>query len=406
MKPRDAFGQDWFVSPWNVGAELEASRRMVIHDTTLRDGEQQAGIVFTPAQKIAIAQALEDLGVDRLEVGMIGSGAEETETISRIAEICRRARIWAITSPSPTRARLAADSGLAGIGVILFANRQHRRVFGRDLDQSLAEAIETAQIIREAGLETTLLVADAPRYLVSELAGVVERVADSNAFTGLALMDTFGSLSPAGAARLVSAVRSISEIPLEFHGHNDFGLAVANSLSSFYAGAGVVHATVLGLGERVGNTALEELILAAAVLYGAESGIDLSKLTGVAGLVRREAGIPVAPHKPVVGDRIYDVETGGIASQMAKWGEMNEPMQWFFPYTPALVGGGPINFVLGKGSGTASVEQAASRLGLAAVADEVKEQIADAVRRAARAKRRDLTLAEFHEVFTHMTGQG
>jgi len=405
MKPRDAFGPDWFVSPWNVGADLETSRHITIHDTTLRDGEQQAGIVLAPEQKVAIARALEELGVDRLEVGMIGSDPAEMDVISRISETCRRARIWAITSPSREKARLAASSGLSGIGVILFANRQHRRVFGRDLDQSLAGAIETAQIIRDAGLETTLLLADAPRYLVSELATVVERLADCGAFSGLAIMDTFGSLSPAGASRLVSTMRSIADIPLEFHGHNDFGLAVANSLSSFYAGANVIHTTVLGLGERVGNTPLEELVLASAILYGAQSGIDLSKLTRVANLVRDETGIPVAPHKPVVGNRIYDVETAGIVSQMAKWGEMNEPMQWFFPYLPALVGGGPVNFVLGKGSGAASVERAAARLGRPGIPDETKERIASEVRRVARERRRDLTPAEFQELLVRFAGE-
>lgn len=405
MSQRGAFGRDWFVSPWNMGAEFETGRRIVIHDTTLRDGEQQSGIVFSPDQKVAIAGALEDLGVDRLEVGMIDPDPENLEVLSRIAAASRRAQLWAITNPSPDGARLAAESGLSGIGVILFANSQHRKVFGRDLDESLASAIETAEIIRGAGLKTTLLLADAPRYPVSELAGVVERAAQCGAFTGLAIMDTFGSLGPAGAARLVSTVRTVADIPLEFHGHNDFGLAVANSLSSFYAGADVIHATILGLGERVGNTALEELILAAAVLYRAKSNIDLSKLTDVANLVRAETGVALAPHKPVVGERIYDVETAGIATQMAKWAEMNEPMQWYFPYLPELVGAGPVNFVLGKGSGSANVERALARLGRPAMAEEAKRRVASEVRRVARTKRRNLTDAEFAEILASLAGE-
>lgn len=402
---RRAFGPGWFISPWNQSAEIETGRRMIVHDTTLRDGEQQAGLVFDAAQKIAIAAALDELGVDRLEIGMIGSEPEDVELLSRLANTRRSAEMWAITNPSVEKARLAADCGLDGVGVVLFANSQHRAVFGRDLDRSLGEAISTAEIIRSAGLKTTLLLADAPRYPVSELLNVVERVSQCGAFSALAIMDTFGSLNPDGAARLVCAARMVSDIPLEFHGHNDFGLAVANSLSAFYAGAEVVHATVLGLGERVGNTALEELVLAAAVLYGADNGIDLSKLTGVANLVRLETGIELAPHKPVVGQRIYDVETGGITSQMAKWAEMNEPMQWYFPYVPDLVGGGPVNFVLGKGSGTASVDQALVRLGRSGLSDEAKSQIAREVRRAARARRRDITDVEFAEILTQFEGE-
>lgn len=398
MTTGSAFGPSWFVSPWNLTPDLDLRRRIIVHDTTLRDGEQQAGIVFTPEQKIAIAASLDDLGVDRLEVGMIGTGSDELAVISRIAAARKQAEIWAIVSPSLEHADMAIDSGVDGVGVVLFANRQHRKVFGRDLEQSLESATETAARIRSAGKKTTLLLADAPRFNVPELARVVSHAAESGAFTGLALMDTFGSLSPAGAARLVATVRTIADIPLEFHGHNDFGLAVANSLSAFCAGASAIHATMLGLGERVGNTALEELILSASVLYRAETQIDLGKLTQTARIVRNETHLPLAPHKPVVGDRIYDVETAGITGQMAKWAELREPMQWYFSYLPELVGGGPVNFVLGKGSGPANVEFALARLGLSTVSHDLMKRIASEVRRIARQARRDLTDAEFGEI--------
>lgn len=403
MKTGSAFGPSWFVSPWNLTPDLDLSRRIVVHDTTLRDGEQQAGIVFAPEQKIAIAAALDDLGVDRLEVGMIGAGTDEHKVISRIVAARRRAEIWAIANPSLEHANMAIDSGVDGLGVVLFANRQHRKVFGRDLEQSLDAATETAARARSAGRQTTLLLADAPRFDVPDLAKVVSHVAESGAFTGLAIMDTFGSLSPAGAARLVATVRTIADIPLEFHGHNDFGLAVANALAAFCAGANVIHATMLGLGERVGNTALEELILSASVLYRAETQVELARLTQTARIVRDETHLPLAPHKPVVGDRIYDIETGGITGQMAKWTEMREPMQWFFSYLPELVGGGPVNFVLGKGSGPANVESALARLGFSAMSEDVKKRIAGEVRRAARQARRDLTDAEFGAIVAELT---
>lgn len=404
MDAGSAFGPNWFVSPWNQAARIQGAGRIILHDTTLRDGEQQPGIMFAPEQKLAIAAALDELRVDRIEVGMIGFGGEETEVISRIAAARRRAEIWAIANPVADHAGIAADCGVDGVGVILFANRQHRKVFGRDLDRSLGEAIDAADAMRARGLKTTLLLADAPRFAVPELVGIVARAAECGAFCSLALMDTFGSLSPVGASHLVSTVRTTADIPLEFHGHNDFGLAVANSLSAFRAGAATIHATMLGLGERTGNTALEELIMSASLLYGAESAVDLSRLTQTARLVRDESGVSLAPHKPVVGDRIFDVETAGIASQIARWAELGEPMQWFFPYLPELIGGSAVEFVLGKGSGPASVDRALARLNLPQVSDDMKREVVSEVRRTARRMRRDLDDSEFSDILASVAG--
>ena len=285
--------------------EAAPKRRIVVHDTTLRGSEQQAGVVFDNAQKIDIAAALDAMGVDRIEAGMVTS-SEDAERIGTIVARRKRAEIWAIVRARPDDAMIAVGSGVNGVGVILFSNDQRRRIFGWTLDEAIGSAVKSAEVVRARGLKTTLMVADSPRYSRSDLEKVVREATRSEVFDGLALMDTFGSLSPIGAGRLVEAVGQMTPLSLEFHGHNDFGLAVANSLAAFCAGAEVVHATMLGLGERVGNAALEEL--------------------------------------------------SSIARQVISWQASGEPTQWMFSYLPELTDAAAVEIVLGKRNGLVNVE--------------------------------------------------
>jgi isopropylmalate/homocitrate/citramalate synthase len=187
MNVASAFGPAWFVSPWNDPQNPEVTRHILIHDTTLRDGEQQAGIVFDPQQKVAIAAALDDLGVDRIEVGVIDP-REEVGLIARIASNRKRSEIWAIAKPSLENAEMAIDCGVNGIGLVLFANRQHQKVFGVDLERSLAAVVTTAQRLQASGVTATLLVADAPRFALPELVKVVGVINESAAFAGLGVV--------------------------------------------------------------------------------------------------------------------------------------------------------------------------------------------------------------------------
>jgi isopropylmalate/homocitrate/citramalate synthase len=391
------FGPLWYVSPWNAVGDARGGRRIVLHDTTLRDGEQQAGIVFVNDQKVAIATALDRMGVDRIEAGMIVS-QDDSASIRTIVSNRKQAEIWSIVRSRREEAKIAVGSGVDGVGVIIFSNEQHRRIFGLTLDEAIDNAVATAEIVRAAGLKTTLLIADSPRYPLADLARVVDEATRSGVFGALALMDTFGSLSPFGAGELVAAVRKMTPLLLEFHGHNDFGLAVANSLAALCAGAEIIHATVLGLGERVGNAALEELILSAKVLYGAASPVDMSALTAVARLVQKEAGIDLAPHKPVVGKTINHIESAGIARQVASWMDFREPMQWMFSYLPELTGGEPIKIVLGKGSGLVNIEHALARTGRGGLSKDIKLALVNRVQAEATRLRRNLSDAEFDAI--------
>lgn len=405
MSKEHFFGPSWFVSPWNFEEKTNLGKRIVVHDTTLRDGEQQAGVTFSVEQKVRIAHALDGMGVDRIEAGMVAVSEDDREAVRRIVRSDHKAEIWTIARSLATDVEQAIACGVDGVGIILLGNQQYCKIFGWTLENALGKALGAAEMARSAGLKTALLVADSPRLSRPDLETVVRTASASGCFGALALMDTFGSLSPLGTKTFINAVREMTDIPLEFHGHNDFGLAVANSLVALEAGAGTIHTSLLGLGERVGNTALEELILAAKILYGAESLVDLGHLYEAASLVKQEIGIAMAPHKPVVGDTITHIESGTVASEYARWSQMPDaPMQWLFAYLPSLVGGPAVELVLGKGSGLANIEAALMRVGAPEVPQDVKRSLLDRVKSEGTRLRRALTDEEFRIILAEQVG--
>lgn len=394
---RRGFGQASFVSPWNfTEGPSQGPTRLVVHDTTLRDGEQQAGVVFSVDEKVEIAAALDRMGVDRIEAAMVAVSAEDREAIRRIIASKPRAEIWTIVRSIPKDVEMAIECGVAGAGIILLGNEQYCRIFGWTLKEAVDKALAAAKQVAGAGISTSLLVADSARLSSDDLKYVVQ-AATVGGFGAIALMDTFGTLSPEGTGRLVTAVRDMTRLPIEFHAHNDFGLATANSLAAIRAGANTIHTSVIGLGERVGNAALEEVVLAATVLYGFETNIDLGQISDVAARVARRSGVRLSPHKPVVGDRITEIESGTVASEYARWSSMKEPMQWLFPYLPGLVGGKAVELVLGKGSGMANVDAALIRLGRN-VPDEEKPRLLETVKTHGSRLHRTLTLDEFERL--------
>ena len=361
------YAPSWFVSPWNrpEGSAPTSGPDLVVHDTTLRDGEQQAGVVFTPAEKLRIATALDAAGVDRIEAGMVAVSEDDRQAIQKIVAANLDAQIWTIARAIPSDVSMAIDVGVDGVGIILLANSQYREIFGWELDSALDAATKVAGTAREAGLQTTLLLADAPRYRPAELQHAIEAISQCDEFTAISIMDTFGTLSPSGTRQLVDATRGWTSLPLELHAHNDFGLATANAVAGLMAGASTIHTTVLGLGERVGNATLEEVVMAAVVLEGAKTDVDLGDLSDLATMVSAAARYPIATNKPIVGTRIGQIESGTVAMEFSRWTERGGDLQWLFPYVPGLVGASDPELVLGKYSGMANVDWVLARLGIA-----------------------------------------
>jgi isopropylmalate/homocitrate/citramalate synthase len=392
-----AYGDGWFVSWHNLDGEEPPAEPFVVHDTTLRDGEQQAGVLFSLEEKVEIAHALDGLGVDRIEAGMVAVSEDDREAIRRLAGAGLRAEVWTIVRSLEADVEQAIDCGVAGAGVILLANEQYCEIFGWTAESALEQAVATAARARDAGLATTLLVADSPRMARERLVGIVAGADAAGVFDALALMDTFGTLSPEGTRRLLATARGASSLPLELHPHNDFGLATANALAGLEAGASVIHTSVLGLGERVGNTPLEELALAAPLLYGRRHNLDLARLHDTAALVQARSRVRVAPNKPVVGESYRQIESGTVAAEFARWSARGKDLQWLFPFVPSLVGAPGVELVLGKGSGLANLDAALAEAGVELDEDAKRELLARA-KATAIERHRLLTKAELLEL--------
>ena len=394
---RPEYGPAWFVSPWNFRPEAgaPAAPRLVLHDVTLRDGEQMAGVIFTADEKIEIAAALDRMGVDRIEAGMVAVSAEDREAIKAIVAAKPAAEIWTIVRCVPRDVEMALECGVAGAGVVLLANEQYCRIFRWTLEEAMQKAVTTAGQARGAGLKTTLLIADSTRMTDERLRFILEYAERSGHFGAVALMDTFGALSPHGTRAMLAGVRRMTSLPIEFHAHNDFGVGTANALAALADGVTIIHGSIIGLGERIGNCPLEEVVLAARLLYGAETRVDLGQLTAVGRLVSERAGVRVAQNKPVLGENYTRIESGSVASEFLRWSAMPDAdPQWMFPYVPSVVGAPPVELVLCKLSGLANVEAALAKTGQQ-VPEDRRPAILEALKAEATRLHRELTLDEF-----------
>jgi isopropylmalate/homocitrate/citramalate synthase len=369
----------FFTSPWN---HLEAARegldfpaRVRFHDVTLRDGEQQAGVAFTREDKLAIARRLDEAGVDRIEAGMPIVSPQDEAAVKAIVEEDLNAEIFAFARCMVDDIRKAKECGVAGV-VVEIPSSGHiiERAYGWELAKAIELSIEATLAAKEEGLYTVFFTIDSSRAEFDWYLDLVARVAEEGHMDALALVDTFGGVTPQAIPLWVEKVRErLPDTPLEAHFHDDFGLAVANSIAAVASGAEVVHSTVTGVGERAGNTPMEEMALALTMLYRAEHNIDTTKFYPLSRLVRERAGHTIPSNRPAVGERLFEVESGIIA------GWYHECIEEFptelFPFHWDEVGQPPARIVYGKGSGLPSVMVALKNLGIEADEDQMRELV-------------------------------
>ncbi len=363
----------WFVSPWNfaepVVKQLHFPKQIKFHDVTLRDGEQQTGVIFTKDEKIRIAEGLAEAGVHRIEAGMPVVSPSDAAAIKEIVKRNLGPQIFAFSRCMVDDVQRAVDTGVKGI-VMEVPSSTHiiEAAYKWPLEKAIDLSIEATAFAHSQGLEVVFFPIDFSRAEINWVLDLITRVAKEGHMDALALVDTFGVLAPHSVQYLVREAKKRINKRLEAHFHMDFGMGIANTVMAVAEGVEVIHSTVLGIGERAGNVPMEETAMALLTLYGIDTGLKYDKFFKLAQLVEKLSGHRVASNRPVVGEQLFQIESGIIASWWMNCGE--EKATELFPFRWDVVGQQAPKIVIGKGSGIDSVKAKLKELGIEASEEE------------------------------------
>jgi isopropylmalate/homocitrate/citramalate synthase len=368
----------WFVSPWNfadpVREQLHFPKQVKFHDITLRDGEQQTGVIFTKDDKIRIAEGLAEAGVHRIEAGMPVVSPSDAAAIKEIVKRKLGPEIFAFSRCMVDDVKRAVDCGVSGV-VMEVPSSTHiiQYAYKWQFEKAIELSIESTAYAHSQGLKVVFFPIDFSRAEITWVLDLINRVATEGHMDALALVDTFGVLAPHAMQYLVRETKKRISKPLEAHFHMDFGMGVANTVMAVAEGVEVIHSTVLGLGERAGNVPMEETALALRMMYGIDTGLKLDKFYSLAKLVEKLSGHKVASNRPVVGDQLFQVESGIIASWWMNCGE-NNPTE-LFPFHWDVVGQPAPKIVIGKGSGIDSIKMRLRQMGVQFTEEEAMQVV-------------------------------
>ena len=392
--------EKWFTSPWNwlpeVREGLNFPKEIKLHDVTLRDGEQQAGIIFTKDEKIRIAEGLAEVGVHRIEAGMPVVSKEDEAAVKEIVKRNLGPEIYAFARCMKDDVKRAVDCGVTGIVVeIPSSTHMIEKAYGWTLERAVRLSVEATAYAHEQGLRVVFFPIDLSRAEFDWGMSLIAKVAEEGWMDALAVVDTFGGLAPHAVPWLIRKMKErVGDKPLEVHFHDDFGMGAANSLLALAAGAEVVHTTIAALGERAGNTPYEDLSLALLTLYGIDLGLRTEKMVPLARTIEEITGQENRWNRAIFGKRLTDIESGIIAGWYRNC--KDEPTM-LAPYDPALVGGKPLDVVLGKNSGVDSVLVWAERIGVE-LTEQQAQEIVQAVKARAYEKHGLLDLDDFKAI--------
>ena len=321
-------------SPYNF-ANFKAPKldNYIVHDSTLREGEQTPGVIFSLENKLEIAKKLDEVGIQQIEAGFPAASEKQRNCIKSILNMNLDAQLSAFARAKKEDIDAVADVGADGIVVSLSISPYHRKhKFGGMTQETYLERLEEMVSYAESyGLFVIYSAEDTTRENDLDFLKKAYKTAEDAGADRARVVDTLGCAGPNGMAFLVKEIGSVVDIPIEVHCHNDLGLALANSLAAIDAGASTVSTSVNGIGERAGITVTEELIPALHIIYGT-SPFEMSQLNSLSRLVEELSGVRMPPHKPITGENATAHSSG-----IHQHGVLINPQTYEF-YPPRLVG--------------------------------------------------------------------
>src|SRR6478672_1779968 len=387
---------EWWVSPYNWVPEVrntyQLPKTVSIHDATLRDGEQTPGVVMSIKEKVEIAEKLDEIGVDRIEAGMPAVSEQDFEAIKQISKLGLKSKIYTFARAINADIDKALECGCHGVIIeVPIGYPKLKYQFKWTWEDVLRKSVDVVNYAKSRGLYVVYFPYDTTRAREEDLRNLLSRLMQEAPPDAVGVVDTMGCILPEAMKYMVRLVKSLTKLPVEAHTHNDFGMAVATELAAVEAGAEVVHSCANGLGERTGNAALEELMVALHVLYGYETQYKLDKLPELGDLVRRLSDLPIAVNKPILGSRNFTRESGIGVDLVVK-----KPLAMFGTH-PALTGRSG-DIVLGKKSGKASITYTLEQLGITSAGDEAVDEMLQMVKQRSIDKRGLITPDEFRDI--------
>jgi isopropylmalate/homocitrate/citramalate synthase len=368
-----------------IRSQFDLPERVYIHDVTLREAEQTPHVVMKPDEKLAIYEALDDLGVYSVELLPIISSddREVAKELVRMRKEGRKAKIVFLCRWDEKEVDFAAENGADGVVVECPGSPWFGEVvWGLDEQAMIDRLVKAAGRAKKNGLYTSVMPWEATKTPIQFLERLYKAVANEAGVDQITYTDTMGYALPWTTAFMVRKVREWApNVTVGMHAHNDYGLATAVMLSGITAGASTVHTAINTLGERAGNASTEEVAVDTELLLGVNTGIDLSKIYDITRLVSEVTKIPIPSNKPISGDNEFTVESGMVADMNLRMMKTERPFTTL-PFAPELIGRGPLNIIVGKMTGGTVIKDKLEKMGIAATKEQVKE-IVERVKRQA-----------------------
>lgn len=363
----------------------------VVCDTTLRDGEQAAGIVFTNLEKYRIAQMLDDAGVQQIESGIPTMGADEKKAVRHIAHMGLNASILGWNRADINDIQTSVDCGVDSVAISMSASDIHiEHKLRKDRQWVLDKIDEAVRFAKSKGLYVSLNGEDSSRADMDFLLKFVKtaKAAGADRFR---YCDTIGRETPWNTYYKIKRIIDETGMPVEMHMHNDFGMATANCLAGIKAGATVMSTTVMGIGERTGNVPLEEVVMGCSHLMDIDTGIDMLKMRDLAEYVSVASDRPIHVQKPMLGNACFAHEAGIHAD-----GILKDPLN-YEPYMPSEVGL-ETKIIIGKHSGSHTLVADLAKRGIDISREEASDLLV-MVRKASVSQKRSLTSDELYRLY-------